>query len=107
MTFYNNWGPPPPGYGGYPQQQPVQFIAVPQNETEIDKTLKLIKAMRKEEAKKKAGEKPPEKKDEKKSFTTFLQQAALCLAVSPFIILAYALILGASFTFLRGIFTGT
>lgn len=108
MTFNNQWMPPPNYYGGYPPQQPVAFIPMPQNESDIDKTIKLMKQLRKEERKLKAGEKKPEEKkpDDKKAFTTFLQQAALCLAVSPFIILAYALILGGSFAFLRGIFTG-
>jgi len=103
MNYNPGWMPPPNYFGGYPPQQPVAFIPVPQTKTEMSETIALLKAIRKEDKKKKEGDKkPPE--TPKKDGMTYFQQVACWFAISPFIILANALVIGGTFKFLRGVF---
>lgn len=96
MNYDPRWSTyaPPPMYGYPPAAGPTErvvFMPAPKSKSEMKEFLKFQKIMKElEDGKKKPDEKKP---DDKKSAMTYLQQVAVCFAVSPFIIFANAMII--------------
>lgn len=97
MNYDPRWSTyPPQQMFGYPPAGPserVVYMPAPKSKSEMKEFLKFQKIMKElEEGKKKPEEKKKEE-DKKPGAMTYLQQAAVCFAISPFVVLANAFII--------------